>query len=47
MRRALEELMATVFRHEFVDGFLDRGRAQGRAGIESAMAQAYAADTPR
>jgi hypothetical protein len=31
VRRALEELMATVFRDEFVDGLLDRGRAEGEA----------------
>ena len=37
VRRALEELMATVFRDEFVDGLLDQGRAQGRAAGEAAM----------
>jgi hypothetical protein len=31
VRRALEELMATVFRDEFIDGLLDQGRAEGRA----------------
>jgi hypothetical protein len=31
VRRALEELMATVFRDEFVDGLLDQGRAEGEA----------------
>ncbi len=31
VRRALEELMATAFRDEFVDGLLDRGRAEGEA----------------
>jgi hypothetical protein len=31
VQRALEELMATVFRDEFVDGLLDRGRAEGEA----------------
>jgi hypothetical protein len=31
VRRALEELMATVFKDEFVDGLLDQGRAEGRA----------------
>jgi len=31
VRRALEELMATVFKDEFVDGLLDRGRAEGEA----------------
>lgn len=30
-RRALEELMTTVFRDEFVDGLLDQGKAEGRA----------------
>jgi len=33
VRRALEELMATVFRDEFVDGLLDQGRAEGEAGM--------------
>jgi hypothetical protein len=37
VRRALEELMATVFRDEFVDGLLDQGRAQGQAEGEAAM----------
>jgi hypothetical protein len=31
VRRALEELMATAFRDEFIDGLLDQGRAEGRA----------------
>jgi hypothetical protein len=31
VRRALEELMATVFRDEFIDGLLDQGRAEGEA----------------
>jgi hypothetical protein len=31
VRRALEELMATVFKDEFIDGLLDQGRAEGRA----------------
>jgi hypothetical protein len=31
VRRALEELMARVFKDEFVDGLLDRGRAEGEA----------------
>ena len=31
VRRVLEELMATVFRDEFVDGLLDQGRAEGEA----------------
>jgi len=35
VRRALEELMATVFRDEFVDGLLDQGRAEGRAEGEA------------
>jgi hypothetical protein len=30
VRQALEELMATVFKDEFIDGLLDRGRAQGK-----------------
>jgi hypothetical protein len=33
VRRALEELMATVFRDEFVDGLLDQGRAAGEAAM--------------
>jgi hypothetical protein len=33
VRRALEELMATVFRDEFVDGLLDQGRAEGEAAM--------------
>jgi hypothetical protein len=33
VRRALEELMATVFRDEFVDGLLDQGRATGEAAM--------------
>jgi hypothetical protein len=37
VRRALEELMATVFRDEFVDGLLDKGRAEGQALGEAAM----------
>ena len=41
VRRALEELMATVFRDEFIDGLLDQGRAEGeergRAQGEAAM----------
>jgi hypothetical protein len=35
VRRALEELMATAFRDEFIDGLLDQGRAQGRAEGEA------------
>lgn len=31
VRRALEELMATAFKDEFIDGLLDRGRAEGEA----------------
>jgi hypothetical protein len=31
VRRALEELMATAFRDEFIDGLLDQGRAEGEA----------------
>lgn len=31
VRRALEELMATVFKDQFVDGLLDQGRAEGEA----------------
>jgi hypothetical protein len=31
VRLALEELMATVFKDEFIDGLLDRGRAEGEA----------------
>jgi hypothetical protein len=31
VRRALEELMATVFKDEFIDGLLDQGRAEGRS----------------
>jgi hypothetical protein len=31
VRQALEELMATVFKDEFVDKLLDRGRAEGEA----------------
>jgi hypothetical protein len=30
-RHALEELMKTVFRDEFIDGLLDQGRAEGEA----------------
>ncbi len=41
VRSLLEELMATVFRDEFVDGLLDQGRAagrtEGRAEGEAAM----------
>ena len=41
VRRALEELMATVFRDEFIDGLLEQGRAEGeergRAQGEAAM----------
>jgi hypothetical protein len=37
VRRALEELMATVFRDEFIDGLLDQGRAEGRAAGEATM----------
>ena len=33
VRRALEELMATVFRDEFVDGLLDQSRAAGEAAM--------------
>ena len=33
VRRALEELMATAFKDEFVDGLLDRGRAEGEAAM--------------
>jgi hypothetical protein len=35
VRRALEELMATAFRDEFIDGLLDQGRAQGLAEGEA------------
>lgn len=31
VRRALEELMTTAFRDEFIDGLLDQGRAEGEA----------------
>jgi hypothetical protein len=37
VRRALEELMATVFRDEFVDGLLAQGEERGRAQGEAAM----------
>jgi hypothetical protein len=37
VRSALEELMATVFRDQFVDGLLDQGRAEGRVEGEAAM----------
>jgi hypothetical protein len=44
VRRALEELMATVFRDEFIDGLLDQGRAEGEArGEERGRAQGEAA----
>jgi hypothetical protein len=32
-RQALEELMATVFKDEFIDGLLDQGRAEGEAAM--------------
>ncbi len=35
VRRALEELMATAFRDEFIDGLLNQGRAQGQAEGEA------------
>jgi hypothetical protein len=37
VRRALEELMAAVFRDEFVDGLLAQGEERGRAQGEAAM----------
>jgi hypothetical protein len=37
VRQALEELMATVFKDEFIDGLLDQGRAEGRTEGEAAM----------
>ncbi|MGH3189851.1 MAG: hypothetical protein ACRDPY_24135 [Streptosporangiaceae bacterium] len=37
VRRALEELMATVFHDDFIDGLLAQGEERGRAQGEAAM----------
>lgn len=37
VREALEELMTTVFKDDFIDGILSQGRAEGRAEGEARM----------